>query len=130
MSQEAEDWIDLGAVEQLRQQELQQVNVGKHKFAVSHVDGKFSVISGICNHVGGPLGEGRLEDGYVVCPWHYWRFHHQTGQAHPPVPAAVPTHATKIENGRLYASASESSKRVNAEHPPHPVAFTSKWLSV
>jgi multimeric flavodoxin WrbA/nitrite reductase/ring-hydroxylating ferredoxin subunit len=106
----------------LRQKELQQINVGKHKFAVSYVDGEFNVISGICNHVGGPLGEGRIEDGYVVCPWHYWRFHHETGQAHPPIPAAVPTYATKIENGRLYASASESSKRVQAHHPAHPLA--------
>jgi len=25
--------------------------------------------------VGGPLGEGRLNGDYIVCPWHQWTFH-------------------------------------------------------
>jgi phenylpropionate dioxygenase-like ring-hydroxylating dioxygenase large terminal subunit len=27
-------------------------------------------VAGACNHVGGPLGQGRLHGEHVVCPWH------------------------------------------------------------
>ncbi|MGA8636153.1 MAG: Rieske (2Fe-2S) protein, partial [Candidatus Dormiibacterota bacterium] len=27
-----------------------------------------------CTHAGGPLNEGTVEDGEVVCPWHGSRF--------------------------------------------------------
>ncbi len=33
---------------------------------------QFGAISNACNHVGGPLGEGRLDEaGYIQCPWHW-----------------------------------------------------------
>ncbi len=28
----------------------------------------------VCAHAGGPLDEGRVEDGCIVCPWHGSRF--------------------------------------------------------
>lgn len=117
-----DEWLELGTVEQLAQRQLQQINVGKHKFALTYVDGKFHVISGVCSHVGGPLGEGRLENGYVVCPWHYWQFHHETGKARPGIEAAVPTHETKVENDRVFVKVAESTKRLHAHHEPHPLA--------
>ena len=64
-------WIDLGSVEDLQRHPLQQVQHGTTTLALSYKDGRFSVISGLCNHVGGPLGEGSLEGDYVVCPWHF-----------------------------------------------------------
>lgn len=51
---------DLGPVEELRDPPLRQVLVGRTKIALSCIDGEFGAISGVCNHVGGPLGEGRL----------------------------------------------------------------------
>jgi nitrite reductase/ring-hydroxylating ferredoxin subunit len=44
-------------------------------------DGEFGVISGVCNHAGGPLGSGTLEGDYVKCPWHNWKYHRCTGLA-------------------------------------------------
>ena len=43
----------------------------------------FSALSGICNHVGGPLGHGRIEGEHVVCPWHNWKYHRVTGEGEP-----------------------------------------------
>lgn len=76
MSEAPVDWIDVGAADELARKPLQQVLLGgRLRIALSCVDGVFSAISGVCNHAGGPLGEGRLEGEYVVCPWHYWKFH-------------------------------------------------------
>ncbi|MBX3300811.1 MAG: hypothetical protein KF693_01210 [Nitrospira sp.] len=46
------------------------------------------------------MGKGTLEDDYVVCPWHYWKFHRRTGSGEPgyeqdPVWLIRP----KVENG-------------------------------
>jgi nitrite reductase/ring-hydroxylating ferredoxin subunit len=53
------DWVDLGAVEELRNPPVRTVRVGRLQLAVSYLEGRFGVISNVCNHVGGPLGEGR-----------------------------------------------------------------------
>ena len=47
---------------------LQRVRAQGRDFAVSCVEGRLCVVSNVCNHVGGPLGEGRLEGGSIVCP--------------------------------------------------------------
>ena len=120
-----DEWIDVGPVDELRQRPVQQVLVGRAKIALSCIDGEFGAISGVCNHVGGPLGEGRLDGQYVVCPWHYWKFHRQTGKGEPGYEAdAVPVHAVRVEGGRVLVSAAPSSKRSRLPHDPHPLART------
>jgi nitrite reductase (NADH) small subunit len=46
---------------------------------VAHVNGSVTVLDGTCPHEGGPLGEGAVEDGRVVCPWHGYAFDPRTG---------------------------------------------------
>ena len=36
--------------------------------------------SSVCPHMGGPLAQGRIQDGEVTCPWHRYRFDLQTGE--------------------------------------------------
>ena len=63
MAQEpqAPAWVDLGSVEELRDRPLREIKAGSLRIALSYRDGQFGAISGICNHVGGPLGEGSLD---------------------------------------------------------------------
>ena len=79
----SECWHDLGPVEALRAKPLQQIAIGRTRIALSFQDGTFGAVSGACNHVGGPLGEGHLDGEYVVCPWHHWKFHRATGEGEP-----------------------------------------------
>mgnify|MGYP003466572989 CR=1 FL=1 len=53
------------------------------RLALSFKDGVFGAVSGVCNHAGGPLGEGRLDGDYIVCPWHNWKFHRSRGVGEP-----------------------------------------------
>ena len=48
-------WQDLGPAEEFERAELTEASVGRTKVAISYRDGKFGVISGTCNHAGGPL---------------------------------------------------------------------------
>lgn len=54
-------WQDLGPVDELRTTPLREVQVGGKPVALSFQDGRFGAVSGVCNHVGGPLGQGRLD---------------------------------------------------------------------
>ena len=76
-------WVDVGTSAELGQRPVQEVLLGRTRIALTCKDGQFGAISGVCNHVGGPLGEGTLDGDYVVCPWHYWKFHRRTGEGEP-----------------------------------------------
>ena len=115
-------WHLLGPVEQFTERPLQQLRIGELVIALSYRDGQFGAISGVCNHVGGPLGDGTLnEEGFVVCPWHSWHFHRLTGLARPGIPSAVPVYETKVENGELYVNLTAATERQHAPHPHHPL---------
>ena len=43
-------------------------------------DGRVCALSHPCSHMGGPLSEGTLKDGSVVCPWHGSEFRLDDGQ--------------------------------------------------
>ena len=58
---EDENWVDIGATDELSRPPLKRVTAMNRELAISFKDGKFGAISNICNHVGGPLGEGRLD---------------------------------------------------------------------
>lgn len=116
-------WTDVGSVEELRNKPLQEVLCGTTPIALTYKDGAFAAISGLCNHVGGPLGEGALDGDFVVCPWHYWKFHRQTGQGEPGYEAdQVPAYPVKVENGRLYIDLASATKRKKRPSAPHPLA--------
>lgn len=118
-----EEWVDLGAAEELVDPPLRQIELGRTRLALSYRDGEFAAISGRCNHVGGPLGDGELDGDYVVCPWHFWKFHRRTGEGEPGFEEdRVPTHAIKVENGRVLVNLVPSSLRRTKKHPPHPLA--------
>jgi nitrite reductase/ring-hydroxylating ferredoxin subunit/multimeric flavodoxin WrbA len=120
---DTESWIDVGAAEELGRRPVQQVLLGSTRIALVCKDGEFSAISGVCNHVGGPLGEGTLDGEYVVCPWHYWKFHCRTGLGEPGYEEdRVPAHAVRVESGRVLVQRASSSKRGRKPHPPHPLA--------
>ena len=116
------NWTDLGDASELTQTPLQRVTAGGLPIALSHRDGVFGAIHNACNHVGGPLGEGALDGDYVVCPWHYWKFHRATGQGEPGFEAdCVPSFPVKVEGGRVLADLANPSRRTKAPHDPHPL---------
>lgn len=59
--------------------EVRDVSVGNQAFCVARLNGKISAIDNECPHHGGPLGQGTLEDGKVICPWHAYAFDVHTG---------------------------------------------------
>ena len=65
--------------------------------AVFHLDDGWYAIEDVCTHDGGPVAEGRLEDGVIECPRHGATFDLKTGAALSfPAVAPVPTYAVRV----------------------------------
>lgn len=121
----ADNWQSLGQAAQLAEKPLHSFAIEGTRLAVVFKDGLFSVLSGICNHAGGPLGEGRLDGDFVTCPWHYWKFHCRTGKGEPGYEEdKVPVFQCKIEDGRLWVDLNSADARTRKVHAPHPLART------
>jgi nitrite reductase/ring-hydroxylating ferredoxin subunit/multimeric flavodoxin WrbA len=117
------NWIDVGAAEEIERRGLQEFVVGKTKLAVSCRNGVVGAVSGVCNHAAGPLGQGTLDGNYIVCPWHFWKFHHRTGEGEPGFEDdKVPAYAAKVEGGRLLVDLASATRRNKKPHAPHPLA--------
>jgi len=63
------------------------------------VNGFYRAMDNVCLHRGGPLGQGMIEGGKVVCPWHGWAWDPKTGAAEQNPNAKVAVYPLKIEGG-------------------------------
>lgn len=67
-------WTDVADDADVTEGALTAVDVEGRKVLLTRVSGKVCALENTCNHAGGPLNEGTVEDGSVVCPWHGSRF--------------------------------------------------------
>ncbi len=49
------------------------------EIALFNLQGKIFALENVCPHMGGPLGEGDIENCIVTCPWHGWQFDIKSG---------------------------------------------------
>jgi nitrite reductase/ring-hydroxylating ferredoxin subunit len=83
--------------------EVREVVAAGRTFCVANVDGTICVLNGECPHEGGPLGEGTLEDGRVVCPWHNYAFDARTGVNDQESDLVAQVFEARVEEGELRA---------------------------
>jgi nitrite reductase (NADH) small subunit len=79
--------------------EAREFPCGDKIICIANVNGNYSAMDNVCLHRGGPLGQGMIEGGKVVCPWHGWQWNPATGEAAHNPNAKVAVYALKIENG-------------------------------
>jgi len=78
------------------------ISLSGERVAVFRYDGKVSAISNVCQHQNGPLGEGRIIDGCVTCPWHGYQYQPESGAAPAPFKEKVPTFRVKVVEGTVF----------------------------
>ncbi len=71
--------VAIGRVRDLASRLPMDVELGGRRFRVVSIDGRVVAYDLVCPHLGGPLGEGRLDGCEAVCPWHGYRFDVRTG---------------------------------------------------
>jgi len=78
------------------------VSLRGERIAIFKFDGKVSAISNVCRHQNGPLGEGKIIDGCITCPWHGYQYLPETGASPPPFTEKVSTFRSKIVDGCVW----------------------------
>ena len=80
---------------------VMEVMVGGEPYAICNDAGTVAAISGVCLHRGGPLGQGQLHDGRIVCPYHMWELDCRTGAYDYDPSQRVATYEVLVENGDI-----------------------------
>jgi nitrite reductase/ring-hydroxylating ferredoxin subunit len=85
-------------------------------------------IAETCSHLGGPLSEGTLKDGRVVCPWHGSCFALDDGHVvNGPATHAQPHFESRVHDGQIEVRMPRPQER---GVPPGPKDATAGWRAV
>ncbi|MGH9040404.1 MAG: thiamine pyrophosphate-binding protein [Acidimicrobiia bacterium] len=79
---EATEWVqvDPGGLGEGR---VTTVVAGGRALCVTRTAAGYGVLDNRCPHQGGPLGDGQIENGYVICPWHAYEYDPVSGKPPP-----------------------------------------------
>lgn len=73
-----------------------------HRIALFRLGDRYLAIGARCPHAGGPLEEGYVKEGAVICPWHGSRFRLETGEIlGGPAPVGVPAFQVQVSDGNV-----------------------------
>lgn len=95
------DFVDACALVEIPEDRARIVSLGKERIAIFRYDHKLAAISNVCQHQNGPLGEGRVLNGCVVCPWHGYEYRPETGASPPPFTERVSTYRLQLLGDRV-----------------------------
>lgn len=102
-------FVDVCGVADIPDSRARAVMLAGERVAVYRYDGQVSAVSGVCRHQNGPLAEGKIVGGCIVCPWHGYEYEPATGCAPPPFTEKLPTFSVRVRGDRVLV------------HPrPHP----------
>jgi methionine sulfoxide reductase heme-binding subunit len=93
--------VDVCGVDDIPEGRAFVASIGGERVAVFRYDRCVSALSNVCQHQNGPLGEGRIVNGCVVCPWHGYEYLPDSGASPPPFTERVPTFTVQVRNGRV-----------------------------
>jgi nitrite reductase/ring-hydroxylating ferredoxin subunit/uncharacterized membrane protein len=101
-SYEPRQFVDVAAVADLPEGEPVPVDADGMPVVLVATGGAVHAVGGRCPHQAGPLGEGWLHRGELVCPWHGSRFDLATGEpTQGPSTAPLPCFDARVRDGRV-----------------------------
>ncbi len=99
------EWIDVGTPDDIPLDRARTVCApGGERIAVFRTSNQISAVTNVCAHQGGPLGEGKIIDGCITCPWHGWQYRAHDGCSPPPFTEKIATYQVRVLAGRVQVS--------------------------
>ena len=95
--QDQNGFVAVCEVDEIQDNCAKVVIIGTENIAIFKYDGKLSAINNVCKHQNGPLGEGKIVDGCITCPWHGYQYLPENGQSPPPFTEKVSTYDVRLE---------------------------------
>jgi nitrite reductase/ring-hydroxylating ferredoxin subunit/DMSO/TMAO reductase YedYZ heme-binding membrane subunit len=96
-----EGWVTVCVAREIPDGRAKIGMVGPERVAVFRHDDKLSAVSNVCRHQNGPLGEGRIIDGCITCPWHGYQYRPETGTSPPPFDDRIATYDLAVVEGHV-----------------------------
>jgi nitrite reductase/ring-hydroxylating ferredoxin subunit/uncharacterized membrane protein len=98
-----DDWTEAAKLADLPEGSPTRVDVGNAAILLYRTGEQISAIGSRCSHAGGPLHEGKIEDGRCVqCPWHGSVFRLDDGNVvHSPASVPQPAYDVRVSDGRV-----------------------------
>ncbi len=97
----SEGFFEVCSVEAIPENRAKIVFIHGENIAIFKYAGKISAVNNICRHQHGPLGEGKIVDGCITCPWHGYQYYPQNGQSPPPYTEKLETYDVRVVNGKV-----------------------------
>ena len=72
---------------------------GGERIAEFRDGAQIGALTNLCAHQNGPIGEGRIINGCVTCPWHGYEYRLADGCAPPPFTEKLATYPVRIRDG-------------------------------
>lgn len=112
-------WVDVGSVDDIKPDRAMIVQIDNHeRIAVFRHNNTVSAITNVCAHQGGPLGEGKVVDGCVTCPWHGYQYKPACGQSPPPYTEKIRTYNIMVEGRRVLLNPTPNEPGTHVEPAP------------
>lgn len=96
------DLIDACALSEVPDGRARIISLASERVAIFRYGSKVAAVSNVCQHQNGPLGEGRIHNGCIVCPWHGYEYSPETGASPPPFTEKVSTFALHLRGERVF----------------------------
>lgn len=80
MEEASPRFVKMAEVGEVPPGKLKAVDLAGRRLIVVNLGEEYRVFNARCPHRDGPLEEGTLFRGVLVCPWHHWRFDVTTGE--------------------------------------------------
>jgi nitrite reductase/ring-hydroxylating ferredoxin subunit/DMSO/TMAO reductase YedYZ heme-binding membrane subunit len=99
---DSEGWIVVGTPKDIPDRAARIVLApGGERIAVFRDGDEIGALTNLCAHQNGPLGEGRIIDGCVTCPWHGYQYRLADGCAPPPFTERLATYRVRLNGGMV-----------------------------
>jgi nitrite reductase/ring-hydroxylating ferredoxin subunit/DMSO/TMAO reductase YedYZ heme-binding membrane subunit len=100
MAVNSEGWIAVGPPASIPDKAARiVVALGGERIAVFRDGNQIGALTNLCAHQQGPLGEGRIIDGCVTCPWHGYQYRLSDGCAPAPFTEKLATYRVRLNHG-------------------------------
>ncbi len=86
------EFVRVCKIEEIAEDRAKIARIGGEEIAVFKYQDKISAVNNVCKHQNGPLGEGKIVDGCITCPWHGYQYIPESGQSPPPFTEKLSTY--------------------------------------
>lgn len=99
-------YFEVATLSEIEEKRAKTLFINGENIAIYKYDGKISAVNNICRHQMGPIGEGKIIDGCITCPWHGYQYLPENGQSPPPFKEKLETYQVKVVGKHIWVNPS------------------------